>query len=326
MNYPSNSYPSHGGGSTPTVGPPPLTPISLPPNTNGYNNSTNNPVPFQSPHAVSTPYTPTGGGTSTPGGYTAPTTGSIVRPNRSRGGVVIGANKPAEFTLKEDGFLTTAGNKERGSKYGNTINSNPLTIASVTASLKTTTSTGSIHGSNGYPNFGPTSSNGSSSSSSTNSMYSMMTTPGTPTGNTNNSNNTNVMYGSMNINTTYPTNKNTSGSVPPPSSPYVQQVQQQPAPQQQQSVPSTTNNNGWDYTTNTTNNSSYNNNNNTNYGNGYPSVQPSLSASSSQNGYSNPALYSTTGYLPGMNGSSNNSSNNGNMNQNNQYGAPVAYM
>jgi hypothetical protein len=46
-----------------------------------------------------------------------------------------GAGAPARYVPVEDGFVTTAGNRERGAKYGNATGSHPLTTALVTAGV-----------------------------------------------------------------------------------------------------------------------------------------------------------------------------------------------
>jgi hypothetical protein len=51
------------------------------------------------------------------------------------GGGATSTATTKRYVPVEDGFITTAGNKERGSKYGNATGAHPLTTAHVTAGV-----------------------------------------------------------------------------------------------------------------------------------------------------------------------------------------------
>ena len=55
--------------------------------------------------------------------------------SRSVGGGGGGGGATKRYVPVEDGFVTTAGNKERGAKYGNATGAHPLTTAHVTAGV-----------------------------------------------------------------------------------------------------------------------------------------------------------------------------------------------
>jgi hypothetical protein len=74
-------------------------------------------------------------GSAPPVAFTSPQTIRAIGPSRNLSSGTSSSSANTRYVPVEDGFVTTAGNKERGAKYGNATGAHPLTTHQVTAGV-----------------------------------------------------------------------------------------------------------------------------------------------------------------------------------------------